>query len=949
MKSFIEELAAHILAKHAGHMDKLCVVLPNRRAGLFLKKQIAQQAGKTLWAPRIKPLDELVAEKTGLILCDSLRLMAELFEVHREMHGEESGEFSEFINWAGLMIRDFNDTDHYLADAQRLYNYLDATRAISLWNPDGRPLTEFQHKYLDFFHSMYGYYSGLKKRLIAKQFAYAGMAFRTLAEGVAEAFSDSREYYLFAGFNALTAAEESIIRHLISEGKAECIWDSDRYYSDNPVMEAGTFLRTYKERWNLKEIPFTGEHYKNRGGSIQIIGVAGQTGQAKVCGELLSRMSLEEAEQTCVVLADEQLLIPVLNSIPEGISKFNITMGFPLQLSPVHQLAEALFNLHESSMRLAGLRNDDKTVFLFDTLSEVITHPYILQWTAVQNGNAGRLTGREINDHFIRNRQYMIYREELSGLLSKYPEEVGARYALLFKTSDGADQGILDLLSEILEQLLHFFIEQSSSASESEYVDQYLQLLNSARIILKEYHLETDLRAARAILKMFTQNSSIPFYGEPLTGFQIMGVLETRCLDFKRMIMLSVNDDLIPGGMQQQSYIPYDIRIEFGLPTYKEKEAVYAYHFYRLLQRCEHACLICNTESGTMGGGEKSRFIEQMQHELPVYNPKIKITEEVFSLAPLLNQASTEIIIPKDTAIMEAIHNKAASGLSPSSLNAFVSCPLKFYLSDILRLRPEEEVAESLDAAMLGQAIHEVLHHLYQPYLNQFPDLSNPSAFKKTAADLCEQVFRKMLNGGDFHYGKNFLLYQVARSYIETFINAEAENYQQGKKAKEHRIAYLEQELGYTYEPGIFAGFGVKLKGFADRIDSLGDNVRIIDYKSGAVKEKELKPESLEVFFSDKHSDKAFQLMCYACLYFREHPEFAGSIESGIISFRLASRGLIPLNLNDNKLITRSDCDAFEEILKQGLQPLFDEQNPFTQTSDPKVCEYCDFKAFCYR
>jgi hypothetical protein len=328
-----------------------------------------------------------------------------------------------------------------------------------------------------------------------------------------------------------------------------------------------------------------------------------------VCGDILSGLTSEEIAETCVVLADENLLIPMLNAVPASIEKFNVTMGFPLELSALHTLIKGLFSMQESAQRFRGLRDSKDQMIFFKDLQQLLSHPYMIQWTSVSTEQGTFSAGQRLIAHFLKHQQFYIPYAQLIKETAAYGQEIQDRIALIFSFWADYTGGPLAVLNLVLEQLLEFFTTRSDAQLEREYLYQYNLLVQSARSLLKEYGLEPDLHGSQAILKLFSQSATIPFYGEPLSGFQVMGVLETRNLDFKNIIMLSVNDDIIPGGKSQQSYIPNDIRLDFGLPTYKDKEAVFAYHFYRLLQRSSHVRLLYNTQPGPMGGGEQSRFI----------------------------------------------------------------------------------------------------------------------------------------------------------------------------------------------------------------------------------------------------------------------------------------------------------------------------------------------------
>lgn len=948
MRPFLQELAGMIWSRYQDRLNHLCIVLPNKRAGLYLKKFLSEEAGKAIWAPRILSVEKLVSEKTGYRFADHFTLMLELYQVHRDLQKEKASLFQEFLHWGSTLISDFNDTDLYLADARKLYNYLDATRALTTWNPDGRPLTDFQKDYLSFFNSLLHYYEKLNERLSAARAVYPGMAFRAMALEPAQFFKKEDPYhYVFAGFNALTPAEEKIFRFLLDEGKADCIWDCDTYYLDDPRQEAGMFLRKYRDEWGLKEFLINGRNWAGAK-NISMTGVAGYTGQAKTCGEILNSLSPQEIKETCVVLADENLLLPVLNSIPAEINEFNITMGFPLKMSPLESLIMDFFKMHANAFRAERLYDrQERSLYLRDVL-RLLSHPYIVQWTGSTQNPGQPPVSLAVAAELRKDLQYTVPVKTLREQVEKAGSNAWERLSLIFQPWEQEPDDVLESVGNILSHLMDHFATEEQAALEREFVYQYRLIIQSLRQALGSHGIRIDLDSAATVLQQMTQASSIPFYGEPLSGFQLMGVLETRNLDFRNVILLSVNDDIIPGGKMQQSFIPMDIRLEFGLPSYKEKEAVYAYHFYRLLQWSENVHLIYNTEADPLSSGDKSRFAAQLQHELPMANPSALIKERIISLEPVTNLPSTAIRIEKSEALLSLLNEKAVKGFAPSSINTYLGCSLRFYYQELLGFREEEEATESMDAATLGTTLHDVLYSLYRNYLAKPLTKEIIEEIKSRALPGLREEFEKNLRGSDIRYGKNFLLFKVAESFLMNFL--ELENSRVADPAEERvQVEYCEESLQAAFPYGDDASTKVLLKGRADRIDRVGGHIRVVDYKTGKVEDKEVNRSSLEDAIRGDRTEKSMQLLIYAYLFSKTHPEYQGTIESGIISFRNLSKGMMSLVINGKKELTAEELNEFEKFLQELFREIFDPTIPFEQTTDIKKCSLCPFTQICYR
>jgi hypothetical protein len=626
MTRFLEKTADYLYKSYGDSISDLCIVLPNRRAGLFLHKYLWKSIGKTIWAPAIFSIEDFLINLSGLRICDSVEVLFELYEIHKEMEGTNAQPFDEFTSWAQQLLGDFNEIDSYLVDASDLFTFLNEAKALSIWNLDNKPLTDFEKQYLRFFKSLYTYHKKLGERLLSSNLAYPGLLFKKTA-GQINSLAEKMIWkkIIFAGFNAMTRAEEVIIENLVASEKAELLWDADTYYMEDDKQEAGFFLRMWKRKWKNKPFNWIEKDFESSTAKINIIGVPLHVGQAKLCGELLSGHLLKDqpAENTAVVMMDEQLLLPVLNSLPPVVNELNITMGLPLRQTPVYDLFDTIFRMHENTSKFERSENRDNEMFYYRDILKVLQHPYAAQMAGtLLKGNAFVL--EELISEIRSGSRVFLGKEELiragTGIFSgslDFLEPVFDSWKDPLK--------IIESLRRIVEYLRDGFVlkteekESHTVRIEIEFLYAFSKIIYRLSTLIEKYHAIKDLRVFHSLFIQLAGLTSLPFYGEPLRGLQMMGMLETRTLDFDNLILLSVNEDLIPSGKTTPSFIPFDIRRHFHLPTYQHKNAVYAYHFYRLIQRAKQVYLLYNTESDELGGGEKSRFIKQIQQELRKY------------------------------------------------------------------------------------------------------------------------------------------------------------------------------------------------------------------------------------------------------------------------------------------------------------------------------------------
>jgi len=959
MEPFLNKLAKHLLETHSENFSRLCLVFPSRRAGLFFQQYVSRFLTTPVWLPGIYALEDFVVYKSGLALCDPLDLVARLYKVHKSIEKERAKPFSEFISWGNMLLGDFDEIDQYLADGEKVFRYLDEMKAMKYWNPDGKPLTSFETNYLQFYNSLAPCYKLFRENLLADNVAYFGLAFDKLLNDIDNASFSEWDCIVFAGFNALTAAEERLIKYLIGVGKAEIYWDADNYYLQDSRQEAGRFLRDYLNKKTFGPLNWIGNTLGNEAKSLNVIGVPGNIGQAKLAGELVQDIIRKKgtADGIALVLVDEGMLLPVLNSIPDETGSFNVTMGFPLKQTPVFSLLNMVITMFANARRFSQSYRDSHVGdtpglrFYHKDIQSFLSHSFI---APVRNGSTdeqNKLLKPAVTLSFYSP-------DELLALLKNY----NLRLAAVFEHSLGKKHIEASDVLQLALKIISFLRDEFSTAEndseegrlpdfsiESEYLFHAAQLCSKLETIASDADLKPDLETLQSLVNSLVGGMRLPFYGEPLNGMQVMGMLETRLLDFTDIIMISVNEGLLPRGKHHNTFIPDEVRAQFGMQRYSERTAVFAYHFYRLMQRVENAWLIYNTEGDELGGGEKSRFISQLLYELPAVNPKLTITERTLSVTPASTNSS-EISVEKTPEVVARLHQLAERGLSPTALAIFMKCNLQFYFSQVLRISEPDQVSETIDAATLGEIVHDALYKIYHSRrINRItPEIIGDMLSE--AGSLVRDAFAAKFRSQELKTGKNLLIVKVAENMVKRFLLAEKKFLEQtGNKIE---ILFLEEELSSFVEitdPEKGEKYKVKLYGKADRIDRVGGSTRIIDYKTGRVDSNELKLDKMQNLSLKEDSGKLLQVLTYALLFSDMHSEASMELRSGIVSLRKISSYLIRTEIGKSEIIEKEMLGEFRLEITDIIGRIFNTAECFSQTSDLEICKMCSFNTICNR
>lgn len=911
MNSFISKVVNTIFSKHKKY-DNLIFVLPSQRACLFLKEEIQKKIPTSSFLPKIISIENYIQEIGDINLIDNTQLLFEFYSIYKQNVPKDKIEpFDVFSQWATIALHDFNEIDSYLVNSKEFFTNLSDIKKLNEWFQDKKP-TKLAVNYIQFFEYLHILYQTLSEKLKNNKFGYQGLIYREAKNNLESYINKNKNNHIFfAGFNALNKAEECIIKELLTNNIATVYWDANESIL-NSSNEAGVFLRKYKNEWNYyKKNPFLWiENEKQVNKNINIIGAPKNITQIKYVGELLSK--LNDFNKTALILADENLLTLTLNSLPNNVKNINITMGYPLKDIPIANLFEKLFKLHLNQHKF---HKTEEQQFYYKDVLEVLNDPFL---NKVQGSNLLQKISTQIKS------ENNIFLEVT--LLKKYvlPNEVN-KLTLLFSLLNFSKDinKIIKKCSELTQNL-----KQHAVGIEKEYLYRFYTVFQQLETLNKTYNHITDLKTLALFYNQILQNEKLFFQGEPLQGLQLMGMLETRALDFETIIITSVNEGVLPAGKNETSFIPFDAKKHFGLPTYQEKDSIFSYHFQRLLQRTKNIYLIYNTETDGYGSGEKSRFLIQLEINNPTITKTIISPNVQYLESPLIQ-------IKKTVEVLEKLKKVFTRGISPSALATYMYNPIRFYEQKILEIKEDNEVEEIIESNTMGSVIHGVLEAMYKPYLGKILNKKNIVEMQKNCSMLLHRYFEKLYLKGNIISGKNKLIFEVSKNYINRFLQQELILINQKKQLK---IIALEENLSAEiFIEGI--DFPIRINGFVDRIDELDGVTRIIDYKTGKVEARELKIVDFSVITEDYKYAKALQVMLYSYLYVSKIKKPTIKLESGIISFKNLSSGFLRINLSDelrgkNYEVTEEKIQNFMNEIKNLIREILNPEIPFIENTD---------------
>ena len=863
------------------------------------------------FAPKILSIEDFAEEIAGLKSVDNVTALFEFYSAYKKCTpAEQTENFDTFASWAQILLYDFNEIDRYLIDYKSFFGYLANIQEVNHWslNDEKTPLME---NYLTFWNKLPEYYEQLQEQLQKKDLAYQGMVYRRASERISDYILKNESQHIFIGFNALNNAEQEIFQRMLEAEQAEVFWDADESFFKDEQHDVSLFLRNYLKTWPFyREKPFkkvSAEFQKEK--NIKMVGIPKNIGQAKYVGELLSKMPPEEIQRTAVVLGDESLLLPVLNSLPPNIDEVNVTMGFALKNAPVTFLFEHLLKMHSSP------QGD----WYFKDITAIINHPVIQKITRRASGS--------LSEKIKKDNLIYVSSETI---LQQASENTKRLYELCFEDWGNDPRKAVDQLQELV-YFLKSGLDPEKDKITLEFLYQIHLLFNKLNNLLLEYKHISSIKSLFTIYKDLVSAHTVDFRGKPFSGLQLMGVLESRVLDFRNVILLSVNEGVLPAGKSSNSFVPFDLKSAYNLPTFKEKDAIYSYHFHHLLQRATNVHLIYNTESDGLNAGEKSRFLLQLEMEKqPLHNI------ESYTVIPKVPAITGELkVIPKTPEVLERIKELAYRGFSPSALTTYIRNPLDFYKQYILGIKERDEVEETVAYNTLGTVVHDALETFYKGWEGKEIRLEDLEKAVQDVPSEIKKQFREHYTSAPLKNGKNLLIYEVAKRYVNNFLKTEIRNIQKGNSI---RILQVENKLTCPF-PVEELPFPVNLKGTVDRVDSLNGKVRIIDYKTGKVEQNKVEIVDWEDISSDydKYS-KPFQILMYACLL-DHHQPISEPVEAGIISFKNLQNGFLKFSKKDksgrgavkNSDITKDLLEDYKIELKKLIVEICDPNIPFEE------------------
>lgn len=950
--TFLGEVARSLYTRYGGEFVSLSLLFPSRRARLFFADELAKVADSPLWEPHWLAPEQLMEELSGLHLGDRLRLVVELYRIYSRYHKED---FDSFYFWGDRLLADFDMVDKYRVDADMLFcNIAD----IKLLESDISYLTPAQRevinrfwqgvldesgdsperrRFLQIWNSLGPIYRDFREHLSTLGFAYSGMVQRRAADRLkaGEVSLSGDTHYVVAGFNALSECEKILFDHLKSLG-ADFYWDYDDRYLRSEEQEAGMFLRENCRRYPEPLGEITHDFSKSER-EFRVLSTVSDAVQCKAIPSLLDTFREWDPahgdyapldKRTAIVLTDETLLMPLLSSLaPSSRDRVNVTMGFPLKQTAAYTFVERLLEL-QSHLRRKG---DHCTFYHVDVLG-ILAHPCLENCSTEE---LQRLRQTIVDNRYIRVPESLFSDYELLRLIFR-PAEHWRELS----------EWLLELLCAVgtLPPLREPRPEQTAALA------LLAEEINKLRNSIDQCEMEISTSIYSSLLRKHLQTLRIPFEGEPLNGIQVMGILETRNLDFDQVILLSMTDDNFPGRLDAAaSYIPYNLRAAYGLPTPEHHEGVYSYYFYRLIQRARRVVMCYCSRADEKSTGEPSRYIRQLAYES---GSPIRYTE----LGVDVNLPEEEPIrVEKQGRVAERLNRYLAAddpiGISPTAFARYLACPLKFYFASIARIREREEISDEVDNPLFGNLLHASMERLYAAIIND-PDPARRIEVMLRSAEVEQAVkltieaelFRSEPTPESEYGGQLILVRDIVVRYIREAILAYDQNHSNFK------VEGL--EMGVSCDFPLDMKRRVRFAGKADRVDRLEDgSFRVVDYKTGGI---HLEYSGLDDLFVSKNrslNGNIFQTLLYALMLWHDRGTDALPALYYVRRMNRAdySPYLIDKSLNVNQVRYSTSRDDFEQRLREKLLELFDFSTPFLPCEDLETCRFCDFKSICRR
>ncbi|MFY0651750.1 MAG: PD-(D/E)XK nuclease family protein [Cyclobacteriaceae bacterium] len=948
---FLESLALKCHQHYGTNADRLTIVFPNRRAGLFFRKYLGKLTDKPIWSPQILSLEEFILAKSDLTVADQLQSLVMLYASYKKIH-KNAEAFDKFYFWGEMILKDFNDIDNYLVNTEHIFKIVRSQKELddsfyflpeedqkiikSFWSGFLPKASKTQQDFLNIWQILMELYTDFKSALKNGDLAYKGMIYREVADYIDEVGTDSNDLW-FAGFNALTASEEKIIKHYLENDQTRVFWDLDEYYLKSEFQESGTFFREY-QRDTLLGKTFPAEIPKNileNPKNINVTSVSLDFGQVKAVGELLSKLANEgnlNEEKTAIILPDEALLFPLLNSIPSNIEKINVTMGLPLNQSHYYSFFESLINLQFN----VSNPTDGTTSYYFKHVNAFLKHEVVAKNWAEES--------ERLFQHILDNNLIRIEYKEIPS--------VSPELTTLFDSKNNLSELLL-----FLQDMVDKIYDTAANSIDKTVLSHLDVVFKNISKTIQSHDIKLELDSFLRIFRQMGTSVKIPFTGEPLEGIQVMGVLETRNLDFENVFILSMNEGSFPSDGSNSSFIPYNIRKAFDLPTPEQHDALQSYLFYRLFQHSKNVNIYYNNISEFNHSGELSRLVKQLELESGLKIEKKSLINPVkaTSIQPITINKDKEILTLLDRYIISDSNNYKR--LSPSAFNTYLDCRLKFYFRYLQKINEPDEITDDLDPALFGNLMHHAMEYIYLPYVED----GKPTKVEAKDFDL---LYSKVDEAIQFAFTKNRInpvsesnvdgRSIVASRVLHKFLNAILKHDQ---STAPFEIVALEadEKDGYFLNLAIEVEgrkMQVALKGVVDRVDKVGNSVRILDYKSGKDERSFSTMESLFDREASNRNKAVMQVLLYCLLYLNKNGMSVDPLVPGLFNSKDILSRDFETNIKYNRKPITDFADIkeeYEEELKKMVAEIFDPKVPFDQTEDIRKCGYCPYSGICMR
>ena len=929
---FLDQLATQILGK-AYASKSITVILPSERAKRYLLNALFHVNGGPLIAPNVLTIDQWVVSLSTKTIAHPTSTLLTLYQVYVTTLKENALSFEDFLTWGPILLSDFDDVDRYLVDHQQLYQNLASIKALESWQIDEEGYSASQQKFMQFWELIPALHQGLQKINTEQNSCSKAQAYRQLAENPVQ-FLDAGMHFIFAGFNALSTAEQRIIKYLIDKKQGEFIIDTDAYYFENKFHEAGHFQRKNLQYFEQKPPTNLPNHLHQEAYDIKVIECAQHIGQVKVLATELIENPVPDWSEVLVLLADETLVHAAIRNIPKIVGQANITLGLPLDQTPIRTWIDLCFQLQENQLKFKSkaLYHKDFQRFCHHAFISLAFDPQQLKQLAAAEKNTIKY-----NRVFQRVDQLKLDQQVLEILtIMSTNWDNNWKFALQQ----------LQLLNKLLLQLIPEGndFERTAILTFEQACRQFIQLIDNA-------FPEMALSSFKKLFYQHWTRANLAYLGSPTNGLQLTGLLETRLLDFQRIYVLGMNEGKLPPTNPIQSIIPMDLRSAFGLPNNRDKQGLFAQHFYRLLHQARELVFTYTSTSEILGSHERSRYLLQLQMEWLQQNPNVT-WKEYFYQIPSTEQRLEQTLIPKTEAIQARIKTYLKGNVSASALRKFVTCPLDFYYRYVVEFGEEDEVEEDIATSTFGSLIHSCLEELYTPHAHrdQNNQLVIPAPGPLTPAHVSKmltaypEVLRKHFmkyfdnNAALFARGKNLLSFEMALDLTKQVLLKELAFLKNLKEPLFIEQLEAKFELDYTVQLQQ-ENISIHFVGYIDRIDRIGaDHYRVIDYKSGKVKDTDVKMSSKNDAYTNLTKPKhALQLCLYSLLFNEQY-------------------GCLPAEARIESLINRDEEFAltldqqahlhdipslFDEGLHTLIENLLDDQSAFEHDPDAKYCQFC--------